>query len=185
VDIPDRNPQALTLSLWVTKGTATGWEGKTENMLTSDAPYAVKVHVLAFGRGVHWRLAAPCSSDGAPRVARRPVARHTTLCPTVRLPHAPEPARPSPSRRPSPVWPQHQLLPLHHRRHHEGARADRSPQIPSCTDARPTAASRQRRRARTRPPLCALSHAHTSTRARPLLPPRKKTGLGQAAGPRH
>jgi hypothetical protein len=42
-DIPDVNPRRLTLTFRVTKGAATGWDGKTENMLTQDAPYAVKV----------------------------------------------------------------------------------------------------------------------------------------------
>jgi hypothetical protein len=63
IDFPDRNPKALTLTFKITKGAATGWDGKTENMLTTDAPYAVKV-------GRRWR---------STRAARRPPQRAPSI----------------------------------------------------------------------------------------------------------
>jgi hypothetical protein len=96
-DIPDRNPKALTLSFKITKGAATGWDGKTENMLTREAPYAVKVR-----KRVCKRAFANCGGVFFFPRARWP-ARASAAPARVKMRHGLKLPHPAPSPPPPPL----------------------------------------------------------------------------------
>jgi hypothetical protein len=164
IDIPDPNPRRLTLTFRVTKGTATGWDGKTENMLTQEAPYAVKV---AAGKGVIGRALAGCLLPRArlhvfpPCV--RPLPPSSSPPPPLRATH-PCPARPA-------VWSRRQLVPDHHRHQAlgEGSPPGQSQPPRGCAACDSKVRRRRRRRCARRRP--AASPPTPKLRRRPSQSP--------------